>query len=37
MSVTRANIPGRPGVFTPYAGGLVRYREILCGFRCQGL
>jgi hypothetical protein len=23
-----ANIPGKPRVFMPYAGGLVRYREI---------
>jgi hypothetical protein len=23
-----ANIPGKPRVFMPYAGGMVRYREI---------
>jgi hypothetical protein len=23
-----ANVPGKPRVFMPYAGGMVRYREI---------
>jgi cyclohexanone monooxygenase/phenylacetone monooxygenase len=33
-----ANIPGKPRVFTPYAGGIVRYRKICADFAvCQGL
>ena len=27
-----ANIPGKPRVFMPYAGGMVRYREICADF-----
>lgn len=30
-----ANIPGKPRVFMPYAGGLVRYRKI-CESAAQG-
>lgn len=26
-----ANVPGKPRVFMPYAGGMVRYREICDG------
>ena len=31
------NIAGKPRVFMPYAGGMVRYREICGGRRRQGL
>ena len=31
-----ANIPGKPRVFMPYAGGMVRYREICANVAAQG-
>jgi cation diffusion facilitator CzcD-associated flavoprotein CzcO len=31
-----ANIPGKPRVFMPYAGGMVRYREICGGVAARG-
>ena len=32
-----ANMPGKPRVFMPYAGGMVRYREICADVAAQGL
>lgn len=31
-----ANVPGKPRVFMPYAGGMARYREICAGVAAQG-
>ena len=31
-----ANIPGKPRVFMPYAGGMVRYREICADVAAKG-
>ena len=31
-----ANVPGKPRVFMPYAGGLPRYREICEAVAAQG-
>lgn len=31
-----ANIPGKPRVFMPYAGGMIRYREICDGVAARG-
>jgi hypothetical protein len=31
-----ANIPGKPRVFMPYAGGMVRYREICTDVAVRG-
>ena len=31
-----ANIPGKPRVFMPYAGGMVRYREICAEVAANG-
>jgi len=31
-----ANIPGKPRVFMPYAGGMVRYREICAAVAKRG-
>src|SRR5258708_37212006 len=31
-----ANIPGKPRVFMPYAGGMVRYREICAKVAAHG-
>ena len=31
-----ANIPGKPRVFMPYAGGMVRYREICANVAAHG-
>jgi len=31
-----ANIPGKPRVFMPYAGGMVRYREICAEVAARG-
>ena len=31
-----ANVPGKPRVFMPYAGGMARYREICAGIAANG-
>jgi len=31
-----ANVPGKPRVFMPYAGGMARYREICAGIAARG-
>ena len=31
-----ANIPGKPRVFMPYAGGMVRYRNICADIAAKG-
>jgi cation diffusion facilitator CzcD-associated flavoprotein CzcO len=31
-----ANVPGKPRVFMPYAGGMARYRETCAGIAANG-
>jgi hypothetical protein len=31
-----ANVPGKPRVFMPYAGGMAQYREICAGIAARG-